>query len=61
MRGALGGPLESTGDLTPAAASDQDVEYGIDDLTNWGHRHATTPLRWLRRKKIGKELPLQVA
>jgi hypothetical protein len=36
QRGALGSPPGSTGELTPAAAGAQDVEYGRDDLANGG-------------------------
>jgi hypothetical protein len=61
MRGTLGGPLGSTGEITPAAAGAQDVADGIDDLAQGGRRQATTPLRGLRRKQVGKELPRQVA
>jgi hypothetical protein len=56
----LGGPLLVPGEITPAAAGDQDVEQRIDDLTKGGRRQATPPLGWSWRKHIGKELPLQV-
>jgi hypothetical protein len=59
MRGTLGSPLGPAGEVTPAAAGNQDVEQRIHHLTKGGMRHATTSLR-RRRKHIGKELPLQV-
>jgi hypothetical protein len=61
MRGALGGLLESTGEITPAAAGDQDVQEGLDHLAEGGRRHATTPLHGLRRTQVCRELPRYVA
>jgi hypothetical protein len=60
MCGALGGLLRVAWEITPAAASDQDIEPRVTDLAKGGRQHATTPLRRLRRKQIGKELPRQV-
>jgi hypothetical protein len=57
MRGALGGPLEHTGQIAPVAACEQHVEQGIDDLAKRGVRPATTSWPRLRRQKIGKVLP----
>jgi hypothetical protein len=61
MRGALESPLGATEEITPAAAANQDAEYGIDDLATGSRRHTTTLLRRLRRKKVCKELPRRVA
>jgi hypothetical protein len=60
VRGALGRPLGTARELTPAAPGDQDVEQGIDHDATWGVRHAPTTLRRLWRKHIGNQFPLQV-
>jgi hypothetical protein len=60
MGGALGGPWGATGEITPAAAGEQDIEHRIDDLAKGGMRQATTLLRRLRRKQISQELLLHV-
>ena len=61
MGGTLGGPLGAAGEITPAAAGDQDIAQRVDDLTKGRMRHATSPLGGLWRKQIGQKLPLQVA
>jgi hypothetical protein len=54
-------PMGSAGEITPAAAGDQHVQQGMEDLATGGMRHAPTPLRRLWRKKGCAKLPLQVA
>src|SRR5919108_6385581 len=44
MCSTLGRPLGAAGEITPAAAGDQDVEQRVDDLTKGRMRHATPPL-----------------
>ena len=60
MGGTLGGPLRAAGEVTPAAAGHQDLAQRLHHLTKRGMGHAATPLRWQRRKHIGKQLPLHV-
>jgi hypothetical protein len=51
MGGTLRDPLGAAGEITPAAASEQDVEQRVDDLTKGGMRYATPPLGRLRRNR----------
>ncbi len=49
MGGALGGPWGPAGEITPAAAGEQDLEAAIEDLPKGRMRHATPPLGGLWR------------
>ena len=60
-RGTVGGPWRAPGQITPAAAGDQDVESRMHHLAKRGVRHATPPRGRLWRKQSGNELPRQVA
>jgi hypothetical protein len=61
LRRTFGRPWSPAREITPAAASDQDIASGIDDLATGGMGHTPPPLRRFRRTNIRNELPLQVA
>src|SRR5918999_466151 len=61
MRRTFGGPLRAAGQITPAAAGDEHVEQGIDDLAKGRMRHAPAALYRFWGKDVGKELPFQIA
>src|SRR4030095_4464668 len=61
MRGTLRRPLRALGCITPAAASDQDIQQGVHHLAKWHMGHPTPACWGLRGKKVYKELPFQVA
>src|ERR687885_1075866 len=60
MRGTLRGPLWPPGDITPPAASNQDIQQGVQYLPKRCMRHPTTALGWCRGKDILEQTPLQI-
>jgi hypothetical protein len=54
------GPMGAAGELTPAAAGEQEVAQCVHHVANGSMRHTSAPLRWLWGQQLGKELPLQV-
>src|SRR5919199_1755596 len=60
MRGTLRRPLWPTGNITPPAASKQDIQQCIPYLPKRCMRHPTTALGWYRGQDILEQTPLSI-